>query len=116
MPVTTTRADRSGSSCTAIMMSRSFPKSALVPVTNKTSRRDKVTPPDLHVPGQVTGGGPAEHRVVVGGLDLAGARPLHPRVRGGERGTGRNGLGGDHAGVREVDGRLLVGQDLLAAA
>src|SRR5207302_265441 len=104
----TTRAPSCGLSWTAVMSSRSFPKSALVPVTNRISRPpstgssigsgvDKVAPPDLDVGGQVAGRGPPQHRLVVGGPDLTGARPLHPRVGRGERGTGGDGLGGHDA-------------------
>src|SRR5438270_2509814 len=117
MPVTTTRADSASLSCTAVMMSRSLPKSARVPVTNRISLRlDKVRPANLRVRRQVPGGHPAEYGVVVRCLDLAGAGPFNPGVLRGQRLARGDRRGGDHAGVGEVDGGLFGGQDLLAAA
>src|SRR5689334_1091163 len=114
MPVTTMRADSTELFCTASMTSRSFPKSARVPVRKRTSRRPgsaKVRPAHLRVRRQRPRDGPAEQALVVLGLDLAGARALDPDVLRGQGLTLGDVLRGDHAGVREVDRRLLLGED-----
>src|SRR4051794_33982850 len=110
MPVTSTRNRRCALSWTASMTSRSLPKSARVPVTNRTSLvsfTGDVGPGDLHVRCQVPARPAAEQGLVLHRLDLARTRALDPEVLIGEGLAGRDPGRGHHAGVGEVDGRLL---------
>src|SRR2546423_3123780 len=128
MPVANTSQMKPGALSTASMSDFIFPKSARVRVRKRIRRSavgiserelkksDDIGPGKLCVGGNRRTAAPTDQFLEVLCLDLTGTGSLHPDVARSKLLPFADLANGDDTRVREVDGRLLFGQNALVTA